>query len=120
MPFVLTVIHDLDHLRQGRGLPSELYAVAVLALLSTTTTLVMLTRRHPLSGLAALIVGFATVFGVAAVHVAPRRSLFSDSYAAAGADAVFWGITVLMMLAGLSLAVRGLQAIGYRDDLQRR
>lgn len=29
---VLTLIHDLDDIRQGRALPAELYAVAVAAL----------------------------------------------------------------------------------------
>ncbi len=118
---VLTVIHDLDHVRQGRALPSELYVVAVLALVSTGATLVLLIRRHRLSALAAVIVGLATVLGVAAVHVAPRRSLLSDSYSHADADALSWGIIILMMFAGLALALRGSRALGgSRADLHRR
>ncbi|MDP9404404.1 MAG: hypothetical protein M3P85_14010 [Actinomycetota bacterium] len=108
---VLTVIHDLDHVRQGRSLDPELYVVAVLALVSTSATLVLLRHRHPAAGLVAVGVGAATPVGVAAVHVAPRRSLFSDSYFAAGADPMSWLIIVLMMITGLALAGAGLPAL---------
>ncbi len=49
----------------------ELYAVAVVALVALTTTLVLVLRQHPMSELAAVVVGLSTVLGVAAVHVAP-------------------------------------------------
>ena len=35
---ILTVIHDVDHVRQGRALPAELYVVAVAALVSIAIT----------------------------------------------------------------------------------
>ena len=62
---VLTVLHDLDHLRQGRALDLELYGVALLALTMLTVTLVLLVRRHVLAEMAAMTVGIATVLGVA-------------------------------------------------------
>lgn len=101
----LTVIHDLGHLRQGRSLAVELYVVAVLALVSTGSTLAMLIRRHPLARAAAVVVGLATVVGVGVVHVAPRRSVLSDSYTAARADILSWLIIAAMMLLGLLLAL---------------
>jgi hypothetical protein len=114
----LTVIHDLDHVRQGRRLQAELYVVAVLALVSLTTTLVLLLRRHPMSELAAIVVGLATVLGVAAVHVAPRRSLFSDSYPAANADLLSWAIIILMMLFGVVLALESFSALRRRNQIR--
>jgi hypothetical protein len=104
----LTVIHDLDHLRQGRALAVELYVVAVLALASTGSTLALLIVRHPLAETAAVVVGLATVVGVSIVHVAPPRPLLSDSYAAARADALSWVIIAAMVLVGLLLALTAL------------
>ena len=89
----------------------ELYGVAVLALVALTTTLMLLLRRHPVSELAAVVPGLSTVVGVAAVHVAPRRSLFSDSYSAAHADALSCETIILMMLPGVVLALEGFWAV---------
>ena len=104
---VLTILHDLDHLRQGRALGSELYVVAVVALASTGATVALLVRRHPLSTMAATVLGLATVLGVGIVHAAPARSFLSDSYAAADADALSWAIILAMMIVGLVMAVVG-------------
>lgn len=120
--FVLTVLHDLDHVRQARALDRELYVVAIAAMTMLTVTLVLLLRRHVLAELAAMTVGIATVLGVALVHVAPARSFFSDSYSAAHADALSWLIIILMMLGGISMALvslrtaRRLQARAPRAD----
>jgi hypothetical protein len=107
---VLTVLHDLDHVRQARALDLELYGVALLALMMLTATLVLLLQRHVLAELAAVTVGGATVLGVAVVHVAPPRSFFSDSYSAAHGDALSWAIIVLMMLGGLAMTLAGLRS----------
>ncbi len=107
---MLTVLHDLDHVRQARALDLELYGVALLALMMLTATLVLLLQRHVLAELAAVTVGVATVLGVAVVHVAPPRSFFSDSYSAAHADALSWAIIVLMMLGGLAMTLAGLRS----------
>ncbi len=102
---VLTVVHDLDHVRQGRALPAVLYGVAVAALVSITATLVVLRRYPRWARAAAVAQGATTIVGVGAVHVAPRWSTVSDPYAAAGADIVSWLIIVAMMSAGLVLVV---------------
>lgn len=117
---VLTILHDLDHVRQGRALGVELYAVAVLALAMLTVTLVALVREHALAAVAAATVGAATVVSVALVHVAPRRRVFSDPYPAAQADLLSWTIIVLMMVGGLALAVGGLRRVTGRATLTRR
>ncbi|MGI8808047.1 MAG: hypothetical protein ACR2KK_09445 [Acidimicrobiales bacterium] len=99
------MIHDVDHFRQGRALPFELYGVAVLALLTIGTTLTLLLRRHPWARPASIAQGLATIVGVGAVHVAPQWSALTDSYAAARVDLLSWAIILAMMLAGLVLAV---------------
>lgn len=101
----LTVVHDLDHLRQGRGLPAVLYLVAVAALASLAVTLIVLVR-HPRSARpVAVAQGVATVVGVGIVHVAPDWSSFTDSYSAARADLVSWTIVIAMVVLGAVLAV---------------
>lgn len=102
---VLTVIHDLDHVRQGRALPTELYFVAVAALLSITATLIVLVRYPRWARTAAVAEGVATIVGVGAVHAAPQWSTVTDSYAAAHADIVSWAIILAMMFTGLLLVL---------------
>ncbi len=102
---VLTVIHDVDHVRQGRALPPELYVVAVAALVSVTATLIVLVRYPRWARTVTIAQGVATIVGVGAVHAAPQWSTVTDSYSAARADIVSWAIIVAMMLTGLTLAL---------------
>lgn len=102
---ILTVVHDVDHVRQGRGLPFVLYLVAVGALISIATTLVVLVRYRAWSRPVAMAQGITTVVGVGVVHVAPEWSTLADSYAAAGVDALSWLIILAMMLAGVALTI---------------
>ncbi len=101
----LTVLHDVDHLRQGRALPAVLYLVAVAALVSLAATLAVLLRHPGWVRPAAMAQGVATVVGVGAVHVAPRWSPFTDSYTSAGADIASWAVIIAMMVTGCVLAV---------------
>lgn len=109
---VLTVVHDLDHVRQGRALPAVLYVVAIAALVSITATLLVLLRYPRWARTAAVAQGVATIVGVGAVHAAPQWSTVTDSYSAAHADIVSWAIILAMMLAGLALAL-----IAARSDI---
>lgn len=102
---VLTVVHDLDHVRQGRWLPWVLYGVAVAAVVSLALTLTVLLRRPQFAAPMAIAQGGATVIGVGVVHAAPQWSAFTDSYGAAHVDALSWAIVLAMMAAGLALAV---------------
>ncbi len=112
---VLTVVHDADHVRQGRALPGVLYGVAVVSLPMIGTTLTLLVRRHALAQPVAFAQGLATILGVGAVHVAPQWSAFTDSYSAAHVDGLSWAIVVAVMPAGLVLAVAAAsQASGPR------
>ncbi len=107
---ILTLGHDVDHVRQGRWLPFVLYLVALAALVSIAITLVVLVRYPTWSRTVAMAQGVATVVGVGAVHVAPQWSHLTDSYAAANADALSWVIILAMMLSGLVLIIVAIQA----------
>jgi hypothetical protein len=112
----LTAVHDLDHFRQGRRLPLDLYGVAVIALVTIGATFTLLLWRHRLAGMAAFAQGVATIVGVGAVHVAPKWSSLADSYSATHADALSWVIILAMMLCGLALAV--ISAPAARQELR--
>jgi len=101
----LTVVHDLDHLRQGRSLPVLLYVVAIAAPTSIAMTLAVLVRYPQWSRTAAAAQGVATVVGVGVVHTGPEWAGVTDSYSAAHADGISWIIIVAMMLAGLILVL---------------
>jgi hypothetical protein len=102
---ILTVLHDLDHVRQGRTLPPELYVVGVVALVSIGTTLGVLLRHPAWARPVAIAQGVTTFVGIGAVHAAPQWSTVTDSYAAAHADALSWTIILATMLAGLALTI---------------
>lgn len=106
----LTVVHDLDHVRQGRHLDSELYGIGLLSLIAALVVLGLALRRSPLGGPAAVILGIGTIAGVAAIHVAPTWWPLSDSYGDAGVDAISWTVVTVMMLAGAGLAWAGLSS----------
>lgn len=104
----LTVLHDLDHVRQGRALGSELWGVGTVALISTAMVFVLAARGSSWSKLAGLVVGFGTIIGVGAVHVAPSWWFLSDSYGEAGVDAFSWAVIIAMMLVGAWLIATAL------------
>ncbi|HEX7277300.1 MAG TPA: hypothetical protein VF244_07985 [Acidimicrobiales bacterium] len=101
----LTILHDLDHVRQGRSLAVHLDVVGAVSLVSLAVTLIVLRRRHPLAGMVAVAQGIATVVGVGVVHAAPYWSSLADSYGAAHVDALSWAVILAMMAAGAVLAV---------------
>ena len=102
---VLTAVHDMDHLRQGRLLPWPLYFLGAAAMASIAFTLFVLLRRPRWARPVAVAQGVLTVVGVGVVHGLPQWSWFSDSYTAAHADILSWAIIVGMMGLGATLAV---------------
>lgn len=100
----LTVLHDLDHVRQGRALDLELWGVGTLALVGTSLVLILAIRESVVASAVGFVVGLATVVGVIAVHVAPMWWFLSDSYGEAGVDTVSWAVIIAMMLAGAWLS----------------
>ena len=108
---ILTVIHDLDHVRQGRGLPLEVKVIGVVAIVSAIAVVVLSLRGHPFAPFAALVVGVGSVVGFVAVHLVPRWSAISDPYAEAGVDALSYGIVFATMAAGTYLALEGLRSV---------
>jgi hypothetical protein len=105
------LLHTLDHLRQGiGGLTTEVLAGGTVITVAAIATLYLAVRDDPRAPLAAAVVGLWTAFGVAASHIAPHWSAFSDPYPDIQVDALSWAV----MLAEIGAAV-GLGLVGIRE-----
>ena len=104
------VLHDLDHLRQGRSVEPLVVGIGVLGDIAIITTVALVIRRHPLAPLAAILVGFANFFGFIAVHVLPDWGPLSDGYPGLPVDGLSWAIVFIPMAAGLWLGLSGLRS----------
>lgn len=105
----LHLVHDLDHVRQGRSATTEVAITAVLAWVATIVLVVLVARRHRLAPLYATAFGLTFALGFVLVHGLPHWSAFSDSYGDANVDALSWVLAAIPVAAGLLLAVRGAQ-----------
>jgi hypothetical protein len=109
------VLHSLDHLRQGiSGLtPQVLWGGSVLSL-AAVVTLVLVLRGSPRAPLAAAAVGAWSAFGVAASHLAPHWSAFSDPYPDLHVDLLSWVVMLAEIAAALLLALLGVRELRRR------
>jgi hypothetical protein len=103
------VAHTLDHLRQGTGgLTTEILAGGSVVSLLAVATLVLVLRHDRRAPLVATVVGLWTALGVAASHIAPHWSAFSDSYPEIHADALSWAVMLAEIAAAAVLGLVGL------------
>ena len=111
----LNALHGLDHLRQGLGrLSTEVLVGGQGLLLLALVPLVLSFRRHELAPLAAATVGLGTALAVAASHLAPHWSAFSDPYADNNLDLASWGQMLLLIAAAAALATVGIRTLRRR------
>jgi hypothetical protein len=103
------VLHDLDHVRQGRSASSEVAVTAVLAWVATIVLVVLVVRHHRLAPLYAAVFGATVAVGFVLVHALPHWSAFSDSYGDANADALSWLLAAVPFAAGVLLSVCGVR-----------
>jgi hypothetical protein len=103
------VAHTLDHLRQGTsGLSTEILAGGSALSLLALATLVFVLRGDRRAPLVATVVGLWSAAGVAASHIAPHWSAFSDSYPEIHADALSWIVMLAEVAAAAVLGLVGL------------
>ncbi len=103
------VAHSLDHLRQGTGdLATEVLAGGTVLSLLAVTTLVLVLRGDRRAPLVAAVVGLWSALGVAASHIAPHWSAFSDSYFDIDVDALSWAVMLAEIAAAAVLGLVGL------------
>lgn len=109
---ILTVGHELDHIRQGRALEPQLYGLMAVVTVLAVITFALAFRGQPLTAAVAAQVGFGNVVGPAVVHIAPAWGPFSDPFAATKVNALSWGLLAALMVTGLLLGLAGFAASG--------
>ena len=102
----LSVIHDLDHVRQGESATTEVVVTAILGWVATIVLLVLVARRHRLAAPYAAGFGVVLALGFVLVHFLPHWSAFSAPYGEQDADALSWVLAALPVVAGLWLTAQ--------------
>ena len=114
----VNLLHTVDHQRQGTaGLTTEIVLGGAAITLAAIASLVLALRRDARAPIFGAVLGLSAAAGIAASHIAPHWSAFSDSYPQIHADAVSW-VVVLLEIAGAlllaSVAVRQLRRASIR------
>ena len=107
----VSVIHDLDHARQGTSATSEVVATAIVGWIATIVLLVLVFRGSELAAPYAAAFGFTLAAGFVLVHFLPRWSAFSAPYPDQDVDALSWVLAVLPVAAGLYLSAVALRCM---------
>jgi hypothetical protein len=106
------VVHAIDHIRQGIGrLAPEIVGGGTVLLVVAVATLPLTLSRHGRAPLAAAAVGLGTAVAVAASHLAPHWSAFSDPYPDLALDAWSWAAMLSEIAAALVFGVLGVAAL---------
>ena len=105
------VLHDLDHVRQGRSVEPLVVAIGVVGDIAVITMVALAIRGSRWGPHAAVVIGFGNVLGFIAVHVIPDWGPLADGYPGIGVDGLSWAIVYIPMAAALWLGVTGLSAL---------
>lgn len=109
------VLHTLDHLRQGLDrLTVEILSAGTLLTLAAVLVVVLALRRDERAPRVGVVVGATGAVGVAASHLAPHWSAFSDSYPDLSLDVLSWVVMLTEIAAALVLAVAGVRGLPRR------
>jgi hypothetical protein len=112
---VAFVVHTGDHVR--RGFSVETGQVLVLGSFTAVLQVVAIgavLARHRLAPVVAVALGFPDAVGIAAVHLLPHWSAFSDAFPGShgtGVTAFSWFAASLEVLGALLFGIAGLYAV---------
>ncbi len=115
----VSLLHDLDHVRQGRSLAAAVTWVGIVGLIQGLAAVGLSMSGHRFAAPFCAFVGFNTAAGLVAVHVLPRWSAFSDPYPAVHADLLSWLSVIVMIASGLGLGAAGLGHMRRRQFPRR-
>ena len=107
------VIHTADHLRRGTDVVTT--EVLVLGTIASALQIIAIGAvfiRHPWAPVLAVAVGLPDGIGIAAVHLLPHWSVFSDAFPGArgtGVTAFSWVAVLAEVLGALAFGLAGLR-----------
>ena len=116
--FGLLIAHLVDHAanQPSREVPVTGSAVAVAGFAIVAAAAVLAIRRSPLAAPAAVVAGFGSALGFAAIHLVPSWSEpISDPYWDFAANALSWTLVIAPIAVSLALAAVGLRAVRRRE-----
>jgi hypothetical protein len=105
------VLHFADHVRRGTEvLTGEVSLLGTISTVAGVVTIGLIMTRHRLAPVAAIALGFPVAVGVAAVHLLPRWSDFSDAFpgSTTGVNAMSWTVVLIEIAGAFALGLAGL------------
>src|SRR5438874_12199975 len=106
------LLHTADHQRQGTaGLSWEILAGGSAITIAAVASLVLAWRGDERAPIFGAVLGLSAAAGIAASHLAPHWSAFSDSYPEIHADAISWVVVLLEIAGALWLSAAGLREL---------
>jgi hypothetical protein len=108
-------LHTADHIRRGVDAvtPQVLWLGNISTLLGVTTVVLVLLGRR-LGPPVAAFTGLQVAIGVAAVHLLPEWSAFSDAFPGArgtGVTALSWTVVLMEIAGAFAMGVIGLSIV---------
>ena len=102
------VVHTADHFRRGLDVltPEVLWAGNVAGVVAVAAIVLALVG-YRLAPLVAVATGFFLALGVAAVHLLPPWSAFSDSLPNGDVDALSWAAVLIEIAGALAFGAAG-------------
>lgn len=103
--------HLADHFRRGTSvLTGEVNLLGTISTVAGLATIALVFTRHHLAPVGAVALGFPVAIGVAAVHLLPRWSDFSDAFpgSTTGVNALSWTVVLLEIAGAAALGLAGL------------
>jgi hypothetical protein len=108
-------LHTVDHVRRGLDvLTPQVQWAGNLSTAIGIATVVLVLVGHRFGPLAAALTGIPVGVGVAAVHLLPHWSAFSDAFPGShgtGVTALSWTVVLIEIVGALAMGVLGLRIV---------
>jgi hypothetical protein len=118
------IAHTADHLRRGTGvITHDVFWAGNLSTLLGVITVVLVFSRHRLAPVMAAAVGLPVALGVAAVHLLPHWSVFSDAFPGAApalkVEAISYVVVITEIVGAALMGIIAMRIVLRERELQR-
>jgi len=116
-------LHLADHFRRGTDvLTGEVNLLGTISTVAGIIVIALVFTGHRFAPTAAIALGFPVAIGVAAVHLLPRWSDFSDAFpgSTTGVNTMSWTVVLIEIVGAFALGMAGVAAERERRALPVR
>src|SRR5690242_3570109 len=114
-------VHTGDHVRRGLGtVTPEVSTLGTIAAVLQLVAIAAVLGRHRHAPLLAVVIGLPDAIGIAAVHLLPHWSAFSDAFPGShgeGVNAFSWFAAALEIVAAFTFALAGWYVLHSKRQL---